>query len=338
MPDISRYLKKAKQMDAENGVVYTATPPTSANRSTYTPSQSGPDISSYLEKARAMDGGGYGTAPTVTADRRRISDVPGDYDVNIGKSGWQKYLADQERKRSEAMAAQKEKSFWEKLAGYLGEVQDTTMSLSGMPSIIEDYREDTSYLQPNDEWLDEERYIFGYLYDTDRTAAYQYADKVNAAINAEKEAAQAQKVTDSATNGFWGGAANTVGSILTAPLGLADYLDDLAQTSARGEIRDNGVMSPFEYSQNVTVGISQDLNEKYGTLNENIPVIGGKGWGDVYGLGTSIAQSALAGYTGGGGQALVQFFGSAAAASVDDALSRGDGGAGCHRRYGEWCC
>ena len=323
MPDISRYLKKAKQMDAENGVVYTATPPTSANRSTYTPSQSGPDISSYLEKARAMDGGGYGTAPTVTADRRRISDVPGDYDVNIGKSGWQKYLADQERKRSEAMAAQKEKSFWEKLAGYLGEVQDTTMSLSGMPSIIEDYREDTSYLQPNDEWLDEERYVFGYLYDTDRTAAYQYADKVNAAINAEKEAAQAQKVTDSATNGFWGGAANTVGAILTAPLGLADYLDDLAQTSARGEIRDNGVMSPFEYSQNVTVGISQDLNEKYGTLNENIPVIGGKGWGDVYGLGTSIAQSALAGYTGGGGQALVQFFGSAAAASVDDALSRG---------------
>lgn len=323
MPDISRYLKKAKQMDAENGVVYTATPPTSANRSTYTPSQSGPDISSYLEKARAMDGGGYGTAPTVTADRRRISDVPGDYDVNIGKSGWQKYLADQERKRSEAMAAQKEKSFWEKLAGYLGEVQDTTMSLSGMPSIIEDYREDTSYLQPNDEWMDEERYVFGYLYDTDRTAAYQYADKVNAAINAEKEAAQAQKVMDSATNGFWGGAANTVGSILTAPLGLADYLDDLAQTSARGEIRDNGVMSPFEYSQNVTVGISQDLNEKYGTLNENIPVIGGKGWGDVYGLGTSIAQSALAGYTGGGGQALVQFFGSAAAASVDDALSRG---------------
>lgn len=323
MPDISRYLKKAKQMDAENGVVYTATPPTSANRSTYTPSQSGPDISSYLEKARAMDGGGYGTAPTVTADRRRISDVPGDYDVNIGKSGWQKYLADQERKRSEAMAAQKEKSFWEKLAGYLGEVQDTTMSLSGMPSIIEDYREDTSYLQPNDEWMDEERYVFGYLYDTDRTAAYQYADKVNAAINAEKEAAQAQKVMDSATNGFWGGAANTVGAILTAPLGLADYLDDLAQTSARGEIRDNGVMSPFEYSQNVTVGISQDLNEKYGTLNENIPVIGGKGWGDVYGLGTSIAQSALAGYTGVGGQALVQFFGSAAAASVDDALSRG---------------
>ena len=106
MPDISRYLKKAKQMDAENGVVYTATPPTSANRSTYTPSQSGPDISSYLEKARAMDGGGYGTAPTVTADRRRISDVPGDYDVNIGKSGCQNYLADQERKRSEPMTAQ----------------------------------------------------------------------------------------------------------------------------------------------------------------------------------------------------------------------------------------
>ena len=73
----------------------------------------------------------------------------------------------------------------------------------------------------------------------------------------------------------------------------------------------------------MTGGISQDLNEKSGTLNENIPIIGGKGLGDVYGLGTSIAQSALAGYTGGSVGTLVQFFGSAAASGVDDALARG---------------
>ena len=262
-------------------------------------------------------------APTFAVDRKRIKDVPDNYDVNIGRSGWLKYVEEQERIKAEAKAAEEAKPWWEKMLGYLGEAQDTTMSMGSVPDIIDSYRTDTSYMEPNDDWLDEERYVFGFLYDTDRAAASLYAERVNDAINAEKKAAQVQNVQGSATDSFGKGVAHTVGAILTAPLGLADYLDDLAQTIGRGEIKDSGTITPFEYSQAVTGGVSQHLNEERGTLNEDIPIIGGKGLGDVYSLGTSIAQSAMAGYTGGSGQALVQFFGSAAASSVDDALSRG---------------
>ena len=127
--------------------------------------------------------------PTFAVDKKRIKDVPDNYDVNIGKSGWKKYLADQERKRTDALAAEEEKTWWEKLGGYLGEVQDTTMSMGTMPSIVESYREDTSYLQPNEDWLEDEQYVFGFLYDTmGQAAAAQYADKLNAAINEENTA------------------------------------------------------------------------------------------------------------------------------------------------------
>ena len=67
MPDISRYLKKAKQMDAENGVVYTATPPTSANRSTYTPYQSGP-----ISISRASPQYGQTNCGPICNDKKRF--------------------------------------------------------------------------------------------------------------------------------------------------------------------------------------------------------------------------------------------------------------------------
>ena len=104
---------------------------------------------------------------------------------------------------------------------------------------------------------------------------------------------------------------------------MADFLYDMALVSAGREIAPDGYITPFEYSQAVTGGISQDLNETYGTLNENIPVIGGKGWGDAYGLGTSIAQSAVSGLTLGSVGTLVSYFGQGAAAGVDEALARG---------------
>ena len=283
----------------------------------------------YARKQNPQPVGGVETPP-ITVSKRSSIGAPDNYDVNIGKSGWQKYLADQERRRTDALAAEEEKTWWEKLGGYLGEVQDTTMSMGTMPSIVESYREDTSYLQPNEDWLEDEQYVFGFLYDTmGHAAAAQYADKLNAAINEEKKAAQIQRVQDAATESGWKGAAHTAGAILTAPLGLADYLDDLAQAAGRGEIREHGTITPFEYSQAATGGIANELNDvdQFGVahkvLPEKIPVIGGKGWGDVYGLGTSIAQSALATFAGGSGQALVQFFGSAAASGVDDAINRG---------------
>ena len=183
---------------------------------------------------------------------------------------------------------------------------------------------DTQMRAPKDNWTDEHRETFGYLWNTQRQKAYEYAYAINNMLNVQAENAKIEEIQSGATDNFWAGAANTAGAILTAPLGLADYLGDLIAAGAVDQVpQADGEITPFEYSQAVTGGISQHLNDTGGVLDEDIPVIGGKGWGDVYGLGTSIAQSALAAYSGGSGQALVTFFGSAAASGVDDALSRG---------------
>ena len=243
-----------------------------------------------------------------------------------GAQGYQKYLADIEASRQAAIAEQEDKKWWEKLLGYYLEGQKYATDnpvTSTMNATIDAYRNDVSYMRPSDDWSEEQRNIFGYLYSSDPAKAYKYAEEANNLNNKAKEDAEIQKIQDSATSNGWAGAGHTAGAIATAPLALADFLNDLAMTAAGREIASDGVVSPFEYSQAVTEGISEHLNDQWGTLNENIPIIGGKGWGDVYGLGTSIAQSAVSGYTLGGAGTLISYFGQGAASGVDDALSRG---------------
>ena len=243
-----------------------------------------------------------------------------------GAKGWEKYLADQEASRLAAEEEQNSKSWWEKLLeGYLDSQKYVSNDpLAGtMNAAIETYRNDVSYKRPKDDWSEEQKNIFGYLYSTNRGEAYQYAEATNNLNNKAKEDATIQKIQDSATSNFWAGAGHTVGAIATAPLALGDFLNDLAMTAAGREITSDGFVTPFEYSQAVTGGISTHLNEKGGTIDESVPIIGGKGWGDVYGLGTSIAQSAASAYTLGSVGTLVSYFGQGAASGVDDALSRG---------------
>ncbi len=233
-----------------------------------------------------------------------------------GAEGWEKYLADMEAKK----ASEKKKSWLETYIATTP-IYDTTTPGGMFSQVVHDKRKDTSYKEPTDEWTDEERNIFGAYYLTDTAKAYEYATSVNNAKNLAKENAQKGTITDSATSGIGAGALHTAGSILTAPFGLADYLDDLTSFAAGRPILSDGFVSPFEYSQTVQSGISEELNS-YGTLNEKIPVIGGKGWGDVYGLGTTIAQSAASKPLGAVG-VLMSYFGQGAASGVDDALSRG---------------
>ena len=243
-----------------------------------------------------------------------------------GQTGWNDYVATQERIAQNKKQAQEKKTWWEALLGYLGDAgQDTSLPIHTTQQVTKGYQEQEAAMQrPDDRWSDEQKYAFGYLWNQDRQSAYQYAYAVNNMLNTQQEQAKIQQIQDAATDNFGAGAAHTVGAILSAPSGMADYLGDIIAQGALGYIPEaDGQVSPFEYSQAVTGGISQKLNKDYGTLNEKIPIIGGKGLGDVYGLGTSIAQSSLAAFAGGSGQALVQFFGSSAAAGVDDALSRG---------------
>ena len=240
-----------------------------------------------------------------------------------GSKGWEKYLADENTAAEEAKEKEENEKWYEKLGRYLGNTSDTTMISSTMSQVVSDKRKDDSYMKPSDDWTEEERNIFGAYYLDDPKKAYDYATKLNNSKAKEAKSAQSQAVADSATSGFWAGAGHTGGALLTAPLGLADYLDDITDMAAGRPIVEGSVLSPFEYSQAVTGGVSSHLNDKYGTIDESIPVIGGKGLGDVYGVGTSIAQSAMSGYALGPLGTMVSYFGQGAAAGVDDALSRG---------------
>ena len=275
----------------------------------------------------------------VKANEKRMAELTGGYDPaknqQEGKAGWEAYMAQQEKyaqMNQEAMSAQEDPKWWEQLLKYIGDIgSDTSLPGIGGSQVAamskEAQQKDLSLRSPDERWTDEQRETFGYLWNTERQKANEYAFAINSMLNKQEEEAKIKGIQESATDNFAAGAVHTLGAIAASPLGLADYLGDLIYQGAVGYVpQADGEITPFEYSQAVTGGVSQHLNEVGGTLNENIPVIGGKGWGDVYGLGTSIAQSSLAAYSGGSGQALITFFGSAAASGVDDALSRGASG------------
>jgi hypothetical protein len=249
---------------------------------------------------------------------------------STGIDGYKKYLEDEEAKKTAPkydLNNDGQDAWWEKALGYLGGggggVVDTELPTAGVTQAVHDLREDESYRRPNNDWSVKQKAEFGELYLTSPESAFAYAEKTNKQNNKRKEESEIDKIQREATKNFGYGVGHTVGAIATAPLGLADYLGDLAYAAAGRDIAPDGSVSPFEYSQAVTGGISEHLNEEVGTLPEDWWMVGGKGLGDVYGLGTSIAQSMASAYTLGGVGTLVSYFGQAAAAGVDDAIARG---------------
>ena len=240
-----------------------------------------------------------------------------------GQQGWEKYLADQEERKKNAKEGE---SFWEKIGRWLGEgggTADTSLPMGTTSAAINSAYNDTSYYLPQGDWTEEQQRIFGYLYTTSPSEAYKYAESTNAQNKKKAEEEALKKIAESATSNFWAGAAHTIGAIASAPLGLADYLADLVNVTTGRPITSDGIISPFEYSQAVTGGITTHLNEKSGTIDDDVWVLGGKGLGDLYGLGTSIAQSMASAYTMGSAGTLISYFGQGAASGVDEALSRG---------------
>lgn len=245
--------------------------------------------------------------------------APDHYTSGSGKKGWKDYTAAKKQK-------EEENPWVSMILKNFGNNPDSTLSGPTFSQVADEYRRDTSWKAPNSQWNDAERDIFGYLYDSDRDASECYAAEVNDAIAMLQKQEQQSGIAQAAVSDP---VKHTAGALLTAPLGMMDYLDNLAERSGRGRITEKNIVSPFEYSQTATGAIAQNLNgvDAFGVahnvLPEEIPVIGGKGWGDVYGLGFSAAQSMIGGKLLGQANTLMSFFGSAAAAGIDDAKSRG---------------
>lgn len=242
-----------------------------------------------------------------------------------GELGYEEFVKAEKEAKEKAEKEEAEKSWFVKAVEMMGSTPDTTLPGSEINVVIDNKRKDNSYQKPNEDWTQEELNTFGaYWYEKDYEGAYDYAAKVNNEKALKEKNTTKEKISSSATSGFGAGVGHWAGSILTAPFGLVDYLDDLTDIAAgRDVIVEEGIVTPFEYSQTVNSSQSTAINDWSGTLNDNIPVIGGKGLGDVYGLGTSVAQSALSAYALGPAGTAVSYFGQSAASGVDDALSRG---------------
>lgn len=197
-------------------------------------------------------------------------------------------------------------------------------------NMVKQYAEDTSYKEIGDNWTEDQKQEFGYLYASDKKQAEEYAIRLNNALKAatknEQRKGVAQKATDSPLSGAW----ETAKAIGANTLGIGEYVTDMAEYAARGRITEKtDRLNPVEYAQTVTGSIADKLNgvDAFGVahkvIDERVPVFGGKGWGDVYQLGTSIAQSMASGHLLGGTGTLISYFGSAAASGIDDAKSRG---------------
>ena len=233
-----------------------------------------------------------------------------------GKTGWkewEKYVAE----RAKGKAENKPSAF----AQFGLDMQYVDNPVG---RLIDFKREDTSYQEPQDNWTTKEKNIFGAYFLEDPNKAYDYAAKLNNKKAKTAKGVKTEEISDSATSGGWAGAGHTALSILSSPLHMIDYFDDLTDVAAgRRVLVEEDIVTPYDYSKAVTGGITEKLNADFGTLNEKIPVIGGKGLGDAYGLGTSVLQSAVSAHTLGPTGTLISYFGQGAASAVDDAIERG---------------
>lgn len=244
----------------------------------------------------------------------RQNESYGEYVMNrsisgLADAGWQEYLDDQEAAREER----------EKTEAWLSKPHFGVdpMTIASMSVAVDD-----SYKLPTDQWTQEEREIYGILYGTNREKADQFAIDTNNAYSRQEQQQQLAKVEQFADkhpilSTAFGDTAQALG------LGMADFLTFGIEQFARGATTQHNYVSPSHAADEATGRVAENLNYRYGTIDESIPVFGGRGWGDVYQLMNSVVESAAAtNLTGVIGTDII-FFGNAAASALREAKERG---------------
>ena len=259
----------------------------------------------------------------LSASQYELLKTNADYDRRSA-AGWEKHLADQQARQQEEESKTPWQRFVDNLAeSYLYSSADTSIPGQAISNAVHAYRQDDSYKRPSDDWTEDQKGVYGYLYDQNQDAAGKYAHFTYESKNQEENAEKIAAIEQWATQNGWSGSVATLASIAMMPLSLLDTVNALAEYNARGFISTQAVPLPGQVSNAITSAVSSTLNENHGTLNEKIPVVGGKGLGDAYQLGTSIANSILTGYTQGTVGTYVVFFGSASASAMYEAKNRG---------------
>jgi hypothetical protein len=271
----------------------------------------------YFAEAGLSDEAGYkagsarGKATYESADaataRKRIGELEQRLVALNQNSGWASTVEQSDEIERERNAIQQE---LESLgAGYRNaQLADYTMS----------WRNGV-----RDNWTDEERSNFYYLYNDNKDEAQAYARRINDRYAYSDAQAEKEKAGEWASQNFWTGLAGTVASVGLTMTSLADTLDRANEYAATGDISAKSGLTPADIGMAMTSAIASSLNEKSGTINDNVWVIGGKGLGDLYETGVSILDSLASVYMLGGVGTYANFFGQASKTAYEEGIQRG---------------
>lgn len=248
----------------------------------------------------------YESADAATA-RKRIGELEQRLVALNQNSGWASTVEQSDEIERERNAIQQE---LESLgAGYKNAQQaDYTMS----------WRNGV-----RDNWTDEERSNFYYLYNDNKDEAQAYARRINDRYAYSNAQAEKEKVDEWASQNFWTGLAGTAASVGLTMTSLADTLDRTKEYAATGDVSAKSGLTPADIGMAMTSAIASSLNEKSGTINDNVWVIGGKGLGDLYETGVSILNSLASVYMLGGVGTYANFFGQASKTAYEEGIQRG---------------
>lgn len=175
----------------------------------------------------------------------------------------------------------------------------------------------------SDRWTREERDNFYYLYNDNKDEAQAYARRINDRYAYSDAQAEKEKVGEWASQNFWTGLAGTAASVGMTMTSLADTLDRTKEYAATGDVSAKSGLTPADIGMAMTSAIASSLNEKSGTINDNVWVIGGKGLGDLYETGVSILNSLASVYMLGGVGTYANFFGQASKTAYEEGIQRG---------------
>ena len=199
-------------------------------------------------------------------------------------------------------------------------------------------RADRSDLHPTEKWSDDQKNQYYYrLGKFGQAQAEQYAAEVNTALNQatrEQGGGKWYNSTDAAgslgaqANGNkWqkagAGALGLAASVAAIPFSAMSYIDKLSAVAAGVPYTGRDFTLPSDIANAMVRGRSEQLNKDYGTISEDMPIIGGKGFGDLYQLGQSVVQSIALGNAVGEVGTLAAFFAQAADNAFDEAKARG---------------
>ena len=185
------------------------------------------------------------------------------------------------------------------------------------------YGTDTAWKEPSDSWTKDELTNFYYLYNESTSEAEKYAERVNNKYNAAKAQEKKDEIGERAAKNGWTKFGATLASIPLTMTSLIDTAERAAEYSVRGTVTQKADLTPADIGMAMTSAIASSLNEKSGTINDNVWVIGGKGLGDLYETGVSILNSLASVYMLGGVGTYANFFGQASKTAYEEGIQRG---------------